>query len=103
MARWVAIFEDTEIMPQVRSQFEAEHFAYLDAHADNILLAGGLRPAPGEPFVGGLWVLEVADRDEAIRLILLDQYHRRGWRQYRLLAWGKAFEEQLFFDHMNGQ
>ena len=94
MARWVAIFEDTEVMPQVRSQFEAEHFAYLDAHADKILIAGGLRSAPGEPFVGGLWVLEVADRDEATRLIELDPYHRRGRRQYRLLAWGKAFENR---------
>jgi uncharacterized protein YciI len=94
VARWVAIFEDTEVMPQVRSQFEAEHFAYLDAHADKILLAGGLRPAPGEPFVGGLWVLEVANRDEATRLIELDPYHRRGRRQYRLLAWGKAFEDR---------
>ena len=83
-----------EVMPQVRSQFEAEHFAYLDAHVDKILIAGGLRTSPGEPFIGGLWVLEVAERDEAVRLIDLDPYHRQGRRQYRLLAWGKAFEDR---------
>jgi hypothetical protein len=55
MARWVAIFEDTDGMLAVRQQREPAHLACLEAHA------------PGRRFVGGLWVLEVADRAEAVR------------------------------------
>jgi len=95
MARWVVIFEDTEGMLDVRRRREADHFAYLDAHKDKILIAGGLRSAPGEPFVGGLWVLEVADRAEAVRLIETDPYYLAEHRNYRLLAWGKAFDRPV--------
>src|SRR5262249_22642119 len=95
LARWVAIFDDSADMSHVRCQFEAEHLAYLDAHKDKILIAGGLRSAPGGPFLGGLWVLEVRDSDEAVGLIELDPYHRHGQRAYRLLAWGKAFDRAV--------
>ena len=94
MARWVVIFEDSAGMLDVRKRHGAEHLAYLDANKDKILIGGGLRPAPGEPFVGGLWVLEVADRAEAVRLIENDPYYRPEFRKYRVLAWGKAFEDR---------
>jgi uncharacterized protein len=44
-------------MLAVRQQREPAHLAYLVANKDKILIVGGLRPAPGEAFVGGLWVL----------------------------------------------
>jgi len=91
MARWVAIFEDEPKADWVRKAHDQDHFAYLAANADAIKLGGGLRPAPGEWFVGGLWVLEVASRAEAVRLIEDDPYFRHGLRKgYRLLVWGKA-------------
>lgn len=92
MARWVVIFEDTEGMLAVRKQREPAHLAYLEAHRDQILIAGGLRSAPGETFVGGLWVLEVASRDEAVVLVESDPYYQPDHRKYRVLAWGKALE-----------
>lgn len=79
-------------MLAVRQQREPAHFAYLEAHRDKILIAGGLRPAHGEQFVGGLWVLEVASRDEAVALIERDPYYEAEHRNYRLLAWGKALD-----------
>jgi hypothetical protein len=92
VARWVVIFEDTEGMLGVRQQREPAHLAFLEAHKDKILIAGGLRPAPGEKFVGGLWVLEVAGRDEAVALIESDPYYQPEHRKYRVLAWGKALD-----------
>ncbi len=92
MTRWVAIFDDRPGMPQVRQEREAEHFAYLERHRDRILIGGGLREAPGGAFVGGLWVLETESREEAVRLIEEDPYFQSGFRGYRLLVWGKVFE-----------
>jgi hypothetical protein len=43
MARWVAIFEDSDGMLAVRQQREPAHLAYLETYKDKILIAGGLR------------------------------------------------------------
>jgi uncharacterized protein YciI len=89
--RWVAIFDDQEAREPIRKEHSTAHFDYLAAHREQIVLAGGLRPAPGEWYCGGLWVMEVDSRDEAVGLIEGDPYFRLGLRKgYRLLVWGKA-------------
>ena len=89
--RWVAIFDDNEGLESVRREHSASHFDYLSANRGKIVIAGGLRPAPGDWYCGGLWVLEVDSRDEAVRLIEQDPYFQLGLRKgYRLLVWGKA-------------
>ncbi|MCA0401189.1 MAG: YciI family protein [Proteobacteria bacterium] len=93
--RMVAIFEDEPAMLAVRAEKSAAHLAYLDLHRDRILIGGGLRPAPGEAFCGGLWVLEVATREEAVALIEDDPYFDPAIRRYRLFVWGKAFEDRV--------
>lgn len=93
MTRWVAILEDhsRETAGWVRDSHADDHFAYLAANADKIRIGGGLRPAPGEWFTGGLWVLEVDSRDEAVRLVEDDPYFKLGLRKnYQLFVWGKA-------------
>ena len=96
MARWVAIFDDDPDAADVRRNHQADHFAYLDQHRDVIILAGGLRPAPGEWYCGGLWIMEVDGRDEAVRLCEDDPYFRLGLRRgYRLFVWGKAFADRM--------
>lgn len=92
--RWVAIFEDTEQMQQVRKTYEPAHFEYLAANESEIVLAGGLRNAPAGSFVGGLWVLEVPSRERAVELVERDPYFVHGVRSYRLHIWGKAFPER---------
>ena len=89
--RWVAIFDDDEHMQAVRATHAAAHLDYLDAHAQEIVLGGGLREAPGDAFVGGLWVLEVDSRERAVALVEDDPSYDHGARRYRLLVWGKAF------------
>ena len=90
MARWVVIFEDTAGMLAVRHQREPAHLAYLAANKDRILIAGGLRPAPGETKKAGQMV--VADRGEAVALVENDPYYQPEHRKYRVLAWGKALD-----------
>ncbi len=93
MARWVALFEDhpREIGDPIRKNHHQAHFDYLAAHSDRILIGGGLRPGPGEWYCGGLWVIEVATRAEAVELIEGDPYFTLGLRKsYRLMIWGKG-------------
>jgi uncharacterized protein YciI len=91
VTRWVAIFEDHPEARQVREQHREEHFAYLEAHKDKILLGGGLKPAPDEWWEGGLWILEVESRAEAARLCEDDPFFTMGLRKrYRLHIWGRA-------------
>jgi len=91
--RLVAIFEDTLRMPAVRAELEPAHIAYLASHTSEIVIAGGLREAPGAAYVGGLWVLEVASKERAVRLIEDDPFFKAEPRPYRLLVWGKALPE----------
>jgi hypothetical protein len=47
--------------------------------------------APGDRYCGGLWILKVDSRDEAVKLIEHAPYFRLGLRKgYRLLVWDKA-------------
>lgn len=89
--RWVAIFDDNDGCESVRKEHSGAHFDYLAANRKKIVIAGGVRPAPGQWYCGGLWVMEVDSREEAVSLIEDDPYHRLGLRKsYRLLVWGKA-------------
>lgn len=92
--RWIALFDDTPAMLAIRQEREPLHLAYLRQHQDEILIAGGLREAPGESFVGGLWVMEVASRARAAELVESDPYYVPAHRSYRLLTWGKALAER---------
>lgn len=93
MTRWVAIFEDNaeDQAGWVRREHAADHFTYLEHHRDKILIGGGLRPGPDEWYCGGMWVMEVASREEAALLCEEDPYFKLGLRKsYRLFVWGKA-------------
>jgi uncharacterized protein YciI len=77
----------------VRARIDPAHIAYLRAHSDEIVLAGGLRDVPGGAYVGGLWIFEVASRERAIQLIEGDPYFIAEPRPYQLRFWGKALPE----------
>ena len=91
MTRWVAIFEDnpeTEV-GWIRKRHAQAHFDYLGNNRDKILLGGGLRNTPGEWYCGGLWVMEVGSRDEAVSLCENDPFFKLGLRKsYTLYVWG---------------
>lgn len=92
--RWVAIFTDTPAMLAVRVQWGQAHLNYLEKHEHEIVLAGGCRHEEGGNYIGGLWVLEVPNRERAVELIEQDPYFVHGARQYELRTWGKAFEDR---------
>jgi len=92
--RWIALFDDKPGMLAVRREREPLHLAYLRAHENEILIAGGLREAPDAGFVGGLWVLEVESRERAVELVESDPYFVPEYRSYRLLTWGKALADK---------
>ena len=94
MTRWVVIFDDTPEMLDVRQKFGAQHLDYLRANFAKILIGGGLRTAPGEPFVGGLWVVEADGLDEVVKLVENDPYCHPEFRTFKVLAWGKALEDR---------
>lgn len=93
MTRWVAIFEDnpeTEV-GWIRQRHAQEHFAYLADPRHQIRLGGGLRHAPGEWYCGGMWIMEVGSREEAVALCEGDPFFKLGlWKGYQLYVWGKA-------------
>jgi uncharacterized protein YciI len=91
MARWIVLFEDNADAAWVRKNHAQDHFDYLAAHADRIVIGGGLRPEPDAWWEGGLWVMEVESREEAVGLVEADPYFTLGLRKgYRLALWGKA-------------
>jgi uncharacterized protein YciI len=91
VARYVVIFEDRPDALWVREQHDQEHFDYLARNSARIPLGGGLRADHDQPLSGGLWVLEVATKDEVTALVENDPYFRMGLRaKYEVFAWGKA-------------
>ena len=95
MTRWVAIFEDAPDTAEIRRAQTDAHLAYLGDHADEIVIGGGLRPAPDEWYCGGLWVMEVATRERAVQLCENDPFFKAGLRTgYRLFVWGKALPDR---------
>jgi len=87
MGRWVCVFDDAPEMLKVRAQRRTSHHAFLSENADRILRAGALCPDGGGAPTGGLWLLEVASREEAVRLIERDPYYEPQHRTYRLFEW----------------
>lgn len=91
--RWIALFTDTPGMLAIRQERGDLHLAYLRAHTDEILIAGGCREDPEQPFVGGLWVMEVTSRERAVELVEQDPYWEPAHRSVRLLTWGKGLPD----------
>ena len=91
--RWIAIFDDSPAMPEVRRKYEAEHFAYLRANQRDILIAGPLRVGPDSPFAGSMWILADMNREQVVALIGKDPYYIHTGRGYTLRQWGKALQD----------
>lgn len=85
MARWVCIFDDAPEMLHIREMQRPRHLAFLRDNAKRIQRAGAL--CADEHPSGGLWVLDVADRGQAIALIETDPYFDPRYRKYRLFEW----------------
>ena len=80
---------------EIRKKFLAEHFEWLDAHRDTVLVAGSARPDAETPPVGAYWIAEAASKEELESLLLTDPFWREGLRQsYEIFLWSKAFPDR---------
>lgn len=95
MTRWVVLFEDGPEMLAVRSDQGRRdaHVAYAKAHPE-LLIGGGLKPAPGEDICGALWVVNAQDKQQIETLVENDPFYEPAFRSYRIFTWGKILEDQ---------
>ena len=92
---YVVRFTDRPDRLATRKEFLPAHIAWLDQHKDMILVAGSLRPAPGEEPVGGLWIVDAKDRKTIETLLLTDPFWVQGLRNTcEILYWSKAFPDR---------
>lgn len=88
-------FHDHAHQVSVRQAQMQAHLAWLDGHKEHILVAGSLRPDPGLPPVGGLWVVRADSRAEVQTLVETDPFWRHGLRaSCEILHWSKAFPDR---------
>ncbi len=92
---FVARFEDNPDKLDVRREQTEAHLRNLDKNKERILVAGSLRMAPDQAPVGGMWVIEAPDLQEAKRLCHADPFWTRGLRKsVMVLHWSKAFPDR---------
>lgn len=100
MARWAVTFEDATVHPGLRDQRHKEdHHAYLREHRDVIRLAGAVSDDAGNPFTGGLRLVEADNRESVAQLVEACTFYLSGVHQtYRLLWWGspQGFDDWSF-------
>lgn len=88
-------FEDDPARIDVRQREMAAHLAWLEAHANRILVAGSLRREPGAHAEGGLWIVEAEDRAAVEALVEEDPFWTAGLRAaVHIHHWSKAFEDR---------
>jgi uncharacterized protein YciI len=65
---FVARFTDMPDIAKRRAELLQEHFDWLAANADKVLLAGSLRTDVGGASLGGLWIIEAKSKSAAERV-----------------------------------
>lgn len=94
MQRWVVIFQDSSQMLEVRANksLRDRHVAYAKNHPE-LLIGGGLKPAPDEDFCGAMWIVELETRSEVEALVLADPFYIAEHRTFEIFTWGKILED----------
>ena len=90
---WMIVSEDSELGPKLRGDrgLMDAHWAYEQSIKDRILCAGSLRSDDGATPIGGLLVLDVESRDEAMALFNADPATKSGLRSNVVVRrWNKA-------------
>ena len=89
-------FHDRPDRADVRRDQMQAHLAWLDAHRDQVLVAGSLRTEPGTHPVGGLWIVEAEDSAAVDALLRNDPFFVHGLRErHEIHFWSKAHERKV--------
>ena len=88
-------FFDKPDCQDIRAAHMDAHLTWLDDNSDVVLIGGSLRNAPGEPPVGGMWLVDATDRDAIEALLRTDPFWIHGLRAgYEIFFWRKAFPDR---------
>lgn len=91
MGRWAVIFDNAMGNQPLRDRHKDAHHAYLVDHRDMIRLAGATRAGDEAEFSGGMWIVENADRETALRLAQNAPFFLCGLHTgCRVFWWGSA-------------
>ncbi len=92
---FVAQFEDDPERLHVRKAEMANHLRYLDERREQVLVGGSLRRDPAQDPLGGLWIIEASDGQDAEKLCHDDPFWIQGLRtSVTILHYSKAFPDR---------
>ena len=93
---FAVLFIDKPGQGALRAAQLAAHIAWVDAHKEQVLVAGSLRENPADVPKGGLWVVQATDKAAVHALMQTDPFCTCGLRQsVEVLHWNKALENHL--------
>jgi len=93
---FVARFTDKPDIAEKRAALLQEHFDWIEAKKDQVLLAGSLRADVGGASLGGLWIIEANSMVEAEQVYQTDPFFANGLRaKVELFHYVKAHPEQV--------
>lgn len=88
---WMITFDDEPSRVGLRSSHTADHLAYVRSIEARFVCSGALRETPDGAQTGGMWVLDVPTRAEAMALFEADPFHRMGLRcNVRVAHWTRG-------------
>lgn len=77
---------------KLRQAARAAHLAFLNEHKHLLLACGAKLADDGTDLGGGLYVIALESRDEALRFIESDPFHAAGlFDRVTLTRWRKAY------------
>jgi len=89
---FIVRFTDDPSRLSIRQQFMSDHLKWLEAHDDEVLVAGSLREEPAANPVGACWVVECESKGAVEQLLKTDPFWVQGLRRsVEVLHWMKAF------------
>lgn len=77
---FIARFHDKPNIAERRAELLQEHFAWLDANRDRVLLAGAVRSDVGGESLGGLWIIEADSKADVETVYQSDPFFANGLR-----------------------
>jgi uncharacterized protein YciI len=77
---FIARFYDNPGIAERRTELLDQHFAWLDANKDRVLLAGSVRTDVGGDSLGGLWIIEAESKADVENVYKNDPFFANGLR-----------------------
>ncbi|MGD9842646.1 MAG: YciI family protein [Steroidobacteraceae bacterium] len=93
---FIARFHDKPGIAERRAELLQEHFSWLAANSDRVLLAGAVRTDVDGDSLGGLWIIEADSKADVESVYQGDPFFANGLRdRVEILAYFKANPERM--------